>query len=72
MTRPDCEHFQPNRCALGLYGGEPHPVNCIACVSQGNNTPEFAAALFASRERTHPPNVRKVSGCCDSAENPPL
>lgn len=36
------------------------------------NNPEFAKELFAKHELTHPPNVRRVSGCCDSAENPPL
>jgi len=70
MTRPDCEHFQSDRCAIRLYGGEPRPVNCIACISQGNNNPEFADALFAAREKTHPPDVRRVSGCCDDARNP--
>ena len=71
MTRPPCDHFQSDRCAIGLYGGDPHAINCGACVSQGNNNAEFAEALFASREKSHPPNVRKVSGCCDSALNPP-
>jgi hypothetical protein len=70
MTRPPCEHFQSDRCAIKLYGGSPHAMNCAACVAQGNNNAEFAEALFASREKTHPSNVRKVSGCCDSAENP--
>ena len=70
MTRPPCEHFQSGGCAIGLYGGAPHAGNCIACVAQGNNTPEFAARLFKSRERSPPPDARKVSGCCDSAENP--
>ena len=71
MNRPSCEHFQSDRCAIGLYGGSPYTINCFACVSQGNNSAEFAEALFASRENTHPPDVRKVSGCCDSALNPP-
>jgi hypothetical protein len=72
MTRPPCEHFESDSCAIGLYGGSPHTMNCIACVSQGNNNAEFARKLFDSRARTHPVHVRRVSGCCDSAENPPL
>lgn len=70
MTRPPCVYFQQGGCELMLYGGKPHAGNCIACKSQGNNNPKFARDLFASREKTHPPTVRRVSGCCDSAENP--
>jgi len=65
MTSPKCVYFQNGRCVLGLYGGEPHAVNCNACIIQGNNNPEFAERLFASREKTHPPNARRISGCCD-------
>lgn len=71
MNRPPCPHYQAGRCTIGLYGGEPLPANCNACLIQGNNTPEFAAALFAHRGQTHPPHVRRVSGCCDDARNPP-
>lgn len=56
------------KCNIGLYGGNPWPQNCRACIAQGNNTTEFAAALFASRERTHPPQVRRISGCCDAPQ----
>lgn len=67
----DCEHYQ-NGCRLGLHGGKPLPGNCRACMAAGENNEEYAAKLFAAFERSHPPGVRKVSGCCDSAENPPL
>ncbi len=67
-----CEFLSDGKCSIGLYGGKPYPQNCRACMAQGNNSKEFAEALFASREKTHPPKVRRVSGCCDSAENPPL
>ena len=68
-----CQYLPTARkCSLGLYGGNPHPVNCEACMRAERNNPEFAKELFAKHELTHPPNVRKVSGCCDSAENPPL
>jgi hypothetical protein len=62
-----CEHLTDNRCKLGLYGGNPHRINCIACVTQGQNTPEFAAELRDTWARSHPEGVPKVSGCCDDA-----
>jgi len=67
-----CDYLKDSRCTLRLYGGYPSPANCIACVSQGNNNAEFARKLFDSRARTHPVHVQRISGCCDSAENPPL
>ena len=66
----NCEHLKDGACSLGLYGGKPYFSNCLACVAQGNNNPDFARALFASRETTHPPTPQRVSGCCDSALNP--
>lgn len=66
-----CDHQQQDGCKLGLFGGKPLPGNCRECIRAGENNPEYAARLFASREKTHPSGVRKVSGCCDSALNPP-
>lgn len=56
-------------CALGLYGGKPWLGNCVACINAGENTPEFAAALLAGAKLSHPPTAKRISGCCDSAEN---
>lgn len=68
----NCPHLtSDSACALGLYGGSPRPINCLACITQGNNNPDFVAALFATRERSHPPTASPVSGCCDDARNPP-
>ena len=66
-----CPHWTRARdrgqgvCALGLYGGNPWVGNCTACIAAGENTPGFAAELFARAERTHPANREKISGCCD-------
>ena len=66
-----CQYLDSGTCSLGYFGGNPRVANCKICISKGNNNPEAAAELFASRERTHPSSVPKVSGCCDSALNPP-
>jgi hypothetical protein len=66
----NCEHYE-NGCKLGLHGGKPLAGNCEACLAAHENNQEYATALFAAYERSHPPNVLKVSGCCDSALNPP-
>jgi len=58
-------------CDLGLFGGKPKPRNCIDCIRLGNNTPEFKAGLDELATKTHPSHRPKISGCCDSAENPP-
>lgn len=58
-------------CSLGYYGGKPYPHNCKVCQREKRDNPESAAELFASREQTHPPTVRRISGCCDSALNSP-
>ena len=55
------------KCVLGLYGGAPWVGNCLACMARGENTPEFAAALFARADRTHPADRQRISGCCGSA-----
>jgi hypothetical protein len=58
-----------NACGLGLYGGRPSHGTCSRCMEQGENTPEFAQALIARSEKSHPLSQRKISGCCDSAKN---
>lgn len=69
--RPDCQWWQAEKCTLGLYGGTPQAIACLLCISNLENNQEFANRLFESRERSHPPGARRVSGCCDSALNPP-
>jgi hypothetical protein len=69
----NCPHAKPinasvNECALGLYGGRPSAGTCLRCLGKGENTPEFAAALFARAERSHPSARRRISGCCDRAD----
>ena len=66
----NCGYFINQGCQLGLFGGKPHAGNCRECVKSGENNPEYAAKLFAAREISHPSSAPKVSGCCDSAENP--
>jgi hypothetical protein len=57
------------KCALGLYGGKPWLGNCRDCQKAGENTPEFAAELFARGAKSHPGDRQKISGCCDDAQN---
>jgi len=52
-------------CGLGFYGGKPYLGNCTECATSGENTPEHAAQLIATREISHPSNKPAVSGCCD-------
>jgi len=72
ITRPECQWFLAGKCLLGLYGGDPQAISCALCVSNRENTEEFAASLTALRERSHPAASPRVSGCCDSALNPVL
>ena len=55
-------------CELGLYGGKVTDGTCRRCISKENNTPEYAAELFARSERSHPSGVKRLSGCCDRAD----
>ena len=63
-----CDHHEAGTCKLGLFGGEPYPRNCIACIAAGENHPAYATALFENAIKSHPPDRPAVSGCCDSAE----
>lgn len=65
----NCEYLIDGKCSLGYYGGRPYPHNCAVCLRGGMNNPESAEKLFASREKTHPQEAKRVSGCCDSANN---
>jgi hypothetical protein len=58
-----------NTCGLGLYGGKPSQGICSRCVEQKENNLNFAQALIARSEKSHPLSQRKISGCCDSAKN---
>jgi hypothetical protein len=55
-------------CTLGLHGGHPYLGNCLACLKNGQNTPEAKAALDARAARAHPANRPRLSGCCDRAD----
>ena len=76
MSKIACDYAfdqRPNgavRCRLGLYGGRGWLGNCQACQKAGENTPEFAAALFSRAGKAHPSDKKKISGCCDDARNP--
>jgi hypothetical protein len=58
-------HF---RCAIGWYGGAPYLGNCMDCLANHRNTPEAFAAFLSEHEKTHPPTAKKISGCCDRAD----
>lgn len=59
-------------CSLGFYGGAPKICECQKCIAAGENTEEYARKLEALHAMSHPPDRQQVSGCCDSALNPPL
>lgn len=71
LTFSNCPYFKDG-CSLGLFGGKPYPHNCAGCIKAGENNPEYAENLFAVHAKSHPTGKRKVSGCCDSALNPPV
>lgn len=74
-TKIDCQYASIQKdgisCSIGVYGGKPKEEHCLRCISRGDNNPEFAAKLASLQKTTHPESAPKVSGCCDSAENPP-
>jgi hypothetical protein len=55
-------------CALGWYGGRPWLGNCLDCMKRGDNAPEVKAAFDAKADRAHPANRKRISGCCDRAD----
>ena len=56
-------------CKIGMYGGHPYIGNCISCIKNNENNKEYSNKLLKTLDRSHPSNVQKVSGCCDSAKN---
>jgi hypothetical protein len=71
-----CQYQSPRdklgfTCSINRYGGRPHAIACQQCIANGENTEEFSRKLAAILERSHPSTARRVSGCCDSALNPP-
>jgi hypothetical protein len=56
-------------CNLGMYGGMPSYRVCEKCISNNENNEEYAKQLFLKYEKSHPINISKISGCCDSAKN---
>ena len=58
-----------NHCSIGLYGSYPSVGVCSNCIKRGENNESYAKELFSRYEKSHPPLVKKISGCCDSAKN---
>lgn len=56
-------------CKIGMYGGHPYIGNCISCIKNNENNKEYSNKLLKTLDRSHPSNVQKTSGCCDSAKN---
>ena len=56
------------QCSLGWFGGRPWLGNCLDCMKRGDNTTEAKAAFDAKAERTHPASRKRISGCCDRAD----
>jgi len=67
----NCPHYLDG-CLLGYHGGKPLVGNCRACIEAGENNEASAKALFELVNVSHPPTKQRISGCCDSALNPPL
>ena len=55
-------------CSIGWYGGHPWLGNCLECINRGENTLEAKAAFDARADKTHPANRKRISGCCDRAD----
>jgi hypothetical protein len=55
-------------CLLGWYGGLPSEENCRACVEEKRNNPDAKLAADAKADRAHPAHRRRISGCCDRAD----
>jgi hypothetical protein len=70
MKQTDCRYYR-NGCRLGYYGGHPQMKECQLCMTEKNNTLQAAKTFFELMEKAHPSGKPRVSGCCDSAENPP-
>lgn len=56
-------------CKIGMYGGHPYIGNCIACIRDNQNNPEYAKELLDRSRKSHPDGTVRISGCCDSALN---
>ncbi len=65
-----CQYLNAGKCVLGYYGGEPQAVHCKICIRQNLNTSAARDELFASREKTHPSTIPRISGCCDPPPPP--
>jgi hypothetical protein len=66
----NCQFYTPRtkdggRCSNGLGGGLPSHGFCEKCIMAGENTEEFAKALFAREKTSFPESARKnVRPCC--------
>ena len=65
----NCAFLQKSICELGYFKGKPHPFNCKYCILNKENTLEAKAKFEQTMKNAHPPEARRVSGCCDSALN---
>jgi hypothetical protein len=71
----NCEHQVKTNsenlflCKIGMYGGHPYIGNCVSCIRNNQNNPEYANEIAIKHRKSHPENAGKVSGCCDSALN---
>lgn len=68
-----CPHFTPRAkdggsCTLGMYGGKPSLGVCKNCIAKGQNNPEHAKDMEAIYEKAWPSGARRISGCCDRAD----
>jgi hypothetical protein len=55
-------------CGLGWFGGHPWLGNCKECITAGRNTPEAKKLFDAKTELAHPSSRKRISGCCDRAD----
>jgi hypothetical protein len=72
-AEPQCQYRTPRKgltslCGLGMYGGKVTDGTCRRCIRLGENSPDYAAALFARAEHSHPAARARISGCCDRAD----
>jgi len=55
-------------CNLGLYGGRATERTCATCIRKKQNNQEFATSLLERFAKSHPANRKRISGCCDRAD----
>lgn len=55
-------------CKLNFYGGQVTDGMCRKCIAANENNEDYARSLFLREQKSHPHGVKRISGCCDRAD----